>query len=93
MVSEENIILREEKRGLNEERRALEDKFAEEHKKSTDEELFEAVRKRAEELGHIPTKEEFVGFVCLKARFGPWPRVLEKAGLKEPKEKSRKTRG
>ncbi len=87
MISEENIILREEKRGLNEERRILEDKFAEEHKNSTDKELLDVVRKKAEELGRLPKKHEVVGFVCIKARFGPWPRVLEKAGLKEKKAK------
>ena len=87
MISGENIILREEKRGLNEERKILEDKFAEEHKNSTDKELLDVVRKKAEELGRLPKKHEVVGFVCIKARFGPWPRVLEKAGLKEKKAK------
>ena len=93
MPSEENIISREEKRGLNEERRALEDKFTEEHKNDSNEKLLETVRKKAEELGRLPKKHEVIGFVCIKMRFGPWPRVLEKAGLKNPKEKTSKNKG
>lgn len=93
MISKENIFLREEKRGLDEKRKALEDKFAEEHKNCSDEELLEIVRKSAEELKRLPKKHEVIGFACIKARFGPWPRVLEKAGLKEPKEKKQKNRG
>ena len=93
MPSEENIISREEKRGLNEERRILEDKFAEEHKNDSNEELLGIVRKKAEELGRLPKKHEVIGFVCIKMHFGPWPRVLEKAGLKTPKEKTAKNKG
>ena len=93
LPSEENIISREEKRGLNEERRALEDKFTEEHKKDSNEELLDIVRKKAEELGRAPKKHEVIGFVCIKMRFGPWPRVLEKAGLKTRKTKTPKNKG
>lgn len=93
MISEENIISREEKRGLNKERKALEDKFAEEHSRCTNTELLDMVRSKAKELGRPPKKHEFIGFVCLKSRFGPWPRVLEKAGLKKPKIKKQETRG
>jgi len=93
LPSEENIISREEKRGLNLERKTLEDKFAEEHKNDSNEELLDIVRKKAEELGRLPKKHEVIGFVCIKMRFGPWPRVLEKAGLKAPKEKNPKNKG
>lgn len=93
VVSEENIISREEKRGLNEERKIIEDKFAAEHENDSDEELLEIVRKKTKELGRLPKKHEVLGFVCLKMRFGPWPRVLERAGVKEPKLKKRKNRG
>ena len=86
-MPEENIISREEKRGLSRERRAFENKFAEEHKKCSDDELLDMVKEKAEELGRAPKKHEVLGFVLIKSRFGPWPRVLEKAGLKNPKVK------
>ena len=92
-MSEENILLREKNRGLNMERRIIEGEFVEKHQKDSDEELLDIVRKKAEELGRIPLKHEVTGFVCIKMRFGPWPRVLEKAGLKKPKTNRRKTRG
>ena len=87
LMPEENIIFREEKRGLSRERRAFENKFAEEHKKCSDDELLDMVKEKAEELGRAPKKHEVLGFVLIKSRFGPWPRVLEKAGLKNPKVK------
>lgn len=93
LISEESIISREERRGLDGERKTVEDEFTEVHKNDTDEELLEIVRKKAEELGRAPKKHEVPGFICLKMRFGPWPRVLEKAGLKSPKiPRRRKTR-
>lgn len=48
----------------------------------TDEEIFDFVRNTAEELGRTPTKADFVATWYLKERFGPWPRFLEKAGVK-----------
>lgn len=84
LIPEENIISREEKRGLSRERRIFENKFAEEHKKCSDAELLNIVKEKAEELGRVPKKHEVLGFVLIKSRFGPWPRVLEKAGLKIP---------
>ena len=92
-MSEENILLREKNRGLNMERRIIEDKFTQEHQKDSDSELLDIVRKRAEELGRTPKKHEVIGFVCIKMRFGPWPRVLEKAGLKAPRIKTAKNKG
>ena len=67
-------------------RREIERKFIELHKNDSDEELLDIVRKKAEELGKMPRKHDVVGFACIKERFGPWPRVLEAAGLKTPKE-------
>jgi hypothetical protein len=64
-----------------------EEEFAARHRNDTDEELLQYLKKSAAELGRIPFKREVVGFTYLKSRFGPWPRVLEKAGLKEPRKK------
>ena len=92
VILEERIVSREEKRGLDRERREIESKFAKEHEKDSDEELLDIVRNKANELGRPPKKTETIGFVCLKMRFGPWPRVLEKAGLKKPRTNRRKPR-
>ena len=45
------------------------------------------LRKKAEELGKLPRKADFVDVDCIriKAALGPWPRALEAAGLKIPK--------
>ena len=39
-------------------------------------------------IGETPTKKDFDSATCaqIKAYLGPWPRVLESAGLKQPKE-------
>ena len=61
-------------------------------KKSWAEELL---RQKSGELGRLPKKEDFdeVTRSRIKAFLGPWPRALEAAGLKIPKdlpEKSKK---
>ena len=71
------------------ERREIERKFIELHRTDSDEELLNIVRKKADELGKLPRKQDVIGFACIKERFGPWPRVLEAAGLKAPKESSK----
>ena len=45
------------------------------------------LRQKAEELGKLPRKADFVDVDCIriKATLGPWPRALEAAGLKTPK--------
>ena len=45
------------------------------------------LRQKAEELGKLPRKADFVDVDCIriKAVLGPWPRALEAAGLKIPK--------
>ncbi len=46
--------------------------------------------KKAGEIGRIPLKTDFeeADRARIKAFLGPWPRALEKAGLKEVKEKA-----
>lgn len=50
------------------------------------------LRKKAEELGRLPKKEDFepAEISRIKAYLGPWPRALEYAGLKEPKPTAEK---
>ena len=57
-----------------------------EEKKAWAEELL---RSKYRELGRLPTKKDFDNAACaqIKAFLGPWPRALEAAGLKPPKEK------
>ncbi|MBQ2434155.1 MAG: hypothetical protein II266_06955 [Clostridia bacterium] len=45
--------------------------------------------KKAVELGRMPLKTDFdeADRARIKAFLGPWPRALEKAGLKEVREK------
>ncbi len=88
--NENDIYFREEKRRLDKERRLLEEEFSKNNRNASDDELLQLLRDKAKELGKAPTKQEFVGFVCLKMRFGPWPRVLERAGLKSPKKSKHK---
>jgi len=65
-----------------------EEEFARNHRKDTDEELLAYLRDCAAKLGRVPNKHEVAGFILIKSRFGPWPRVLERAGLKEARSKS-----
>ena len=57
-----------------------------EEKKAWAEDLL---RCKCQELGRMPTKKDFDSATCaqIKAYLGPWPRALESAGLKQPKEK------
>ena len=47
------------------------------------------LRSKYAELGRLPIKTDFeeIDRARIKAFLGPWPRALEKAGLKEAKEK------
>ena len=58
-----------------------------EEKKAWAEDLL---RCKCQELGRMPTKKDFDSATCaqIKAYLGPWPRALESAGLKTPKEKT-----
>ena len=60
------------------------------YERMTDEEIFNFVRSTTEELGHLPTKADLLCPWYLKERFGPWPRFLEKAGVKELSERRKK---
>ena len=61
--------------------------FARTHKSDTDDELIAYLVKCSKELGRYPKKEDIIGHTYLKQRFGPWPRILERAGLKEKSQK------
>jgi len=67
-----------------------EKKMIEIYERMTDEEIFQFVRNTAEELGRMPTKADLMCPWYLKERFGPWPRFLEKAGVKEVSERRKK---
>lgn len=43
------------------------------------------LQEKAAELGRLPKKQDFEATLVsrIKASLGPWPRALEKAGLKE----------
>ena len=47
-----------------------------------------ALQARAAELGYAPKKADFDEYtrMQIKTFLGPWPRALEAAGLKEPKQ-------
>ena len=61
--------------------------FARTHKNDTDDELIAYLVKCSKELGRCPKKDKVIGHTYLKARLGPWPRILERAGLKEKSQK------
>ena len=48
----------------------------------SDEEVLGVLRRQAARLDHLPAKYEIPDAAYFKRRFGPWPRVLELAGLK-----------
>lgn len=56
--------------------------------KEKEAEAIRFLRDKAAELGRLPKKQDFSeGLVSvIKTRLGPWPRALEKAGLKEPSQ-------
>ena len=54
--------------------------------KMSDEELCEMIRKKTQELGRTPRVGEIPAARDIKRRLGAWPRVLEKAGVKEPSD-------
>ena len=66
-------------------------RMAEKYDKMSDEEIMALIRRRTAELGRLPVKTDFDGVFYLKARFGPWPRLLELAGVKPvPESRQRK---
>lgn len=57
------------------------------YKLMSDEELYDILRAKNAELGHLPAKKDVPGAEYFKQRFGPWPRILEAAGLKPVSER------
>ena len=49
----------------------------------SDEELLQLVRDFVAENGKLPARTDLIYDNVLKQRFGPWGRMLEKAGVKE----------
>ena len=54
--------------------------------KRTKEKCILLIQQKAEELGNIPKKSDFDNETAsmIKSFFGPWPRAMEAAGVKEP---------
>ena len=52
------------------------------YKKMTDEELLQLVRDFTEENGREPMQADVLYDRELKARFDPWPRMIERAGTR-----------
>ena len=48
------------------------------------------LKQKADMLGRLPKKDDFdeISVSKIKGVLGPWPRALEAAGLKKPKNKS-----
>jgi hypothetical protein len=61
--------------------------FLQEHKDYTEEQMLDYLRRLAGHIGHAPTSKECIGFALIKGRLGTWPRILERAGLKEAKDR------
>ena len=57
-----------------------------EYQKKTDQELLDIIRRATKELGRLPTKADIPAAYYFKQKFGPWPRVLEAAGVKPVSE-------
>ncbi|MDE6150126.1 MAG: hypothetical protein K2F81_08565 [Ruminococcus sp.] len=48
------------------------------------------LKQKADMLGRLPKKDDFdeISVSKIKGILGPWPRALESAGLKQPKNKT-----
>lgn len=55
------------------------------------EECMLLLRQKKEETGRYPKKSDFSEeqVAMIKSYFGPWPRALEAAGLKEPRDEDK----
>lgn len=58
----------------------------------TKEKCIILLQKKSDETGRYPKKSDFSEeeVSMIKSYFGPWPRALEAAGVKEPKENRKK---
>lgn len=63
-----------------------EDRFAQEHKDDTDDQLLEYLHGFAKELGHTPNTCEIIGGRFIEKRFGDWNRAVMLAGLTWPRK-------
>ena len=57
--------------------------FVKMYEKMSEDELLEVIRSKTAELGRLPQKSEIPAAYYFKHKYGPWPRVLEAAGVKE----------
>lgn len=60
----------------------------------TRQDCIKILKLKAETIGRYPKKSDFseMEVTMIKSYFGPWPRALEAAGIKEPKDESRSDR-
>ena len=66
----------------NEQKSSKLNELCEPYVKMSDEELLQLVRDFTETNGREPTQQDLLYSRELKARFGPWPRMLERAGTR-----------
>ena len=66
----------------NEQKSRKLNELCEPYVKMSDEALLQLVRDFAETNGREPTQQDLLYSRELKARFGPWPRMLEQAGTR-----------
>ena len=62
------------------------DRFAQEHKNDTNDQLLAYLRDFAKELGHTPNVCEIIGGKFIEKRFGDWNRAVLLAGLSWPRK-------
>lgn len=62
--------------------------------KLTRDDCITMLKRKAELTGRYPKKSDFseTEVAAIKSYFGPWPRALEAAGVKEPRTESRADR-
>ncbi len=55
------------------------------------EECLKLLEDKAENMGRLPKKSDFTDWEVqsIKNFFGPWPRALEAAGVKEPRNEDK----
>ena len=66
----------------NEQKNCKLNELCEPYVQLSDEELLQLVRDFTETNGREPTQQDLLYSRELKARFGPWPRMLEQAGTR-----------
>ena len=75
-------IILEDPNLTNEQKSSKLNELCEPYVKMSDEELLQLVRNFTEINGREPTQQDLLYSRELKARFGPWPRMLEQAGTR-----------